>query len=58
MCDEFNKLVAEIYVCIVPDLFSPNHRALNSEKKRVAIAFYYPKVTGLQSMTANQFGVA
>ena len=57
-CDEFHKLVAEICVCIVPNLFSPNQKALNLEKKKVAIAFYYPKVTGSQNMTANQFGVA
>ena len=55
--DEFLHSVAEIYVCIVQNLFSPKHRALNPERK-VAIALYYPKVTGSQKMTVNSFGVA
>ena len=54
--DEFNTLVQEISAYIVPNLLSPNHKALTPEKK-VAITLYYLTDTGSQIMTATTFGV-
>ena len=54
--DEVNTLVQEISPYIVPNLLSPNHKALTHEKK-VASTLYYLKDTGSQIMTATTFGV-
>ena len=47
----------ELQPYISPSLFSPNHQALNADKK-LALTLYYLKDTGFLIMTANYFGVA
>ena len=52
----FEALAAELRPYISPNPLSPNHKALNAEKK-VAITFNYLKDTAF-GMIANSFGVA
>ena len=54
---DFEALVAELRPYISPNPLSPNHRALNAEKK-VAITLYYLKDTASIGMIANNSGVA
>ena len=54
---DFEALVAELRPYISPNPLSPNHRALDAEKK-VAITLYYLKDTASIGMIANSFGVA
>ena len=54
---DFEALVAELRPYISPNPLSPNHRALNAEKK-VTITLYYLKDTSSIAMIANSFGVA
>ena len=54
---DFEALVAELRPHISPNPLSPNHTALNAEKK-LAITFYYSKDTASIGMAVNSFGVA
>ena len=54
---DFEALVAELRPYISPNPLSPNHRALNVEKK-VAITLYYLKGTASIGVVINSFGVA
>ena len=50
-------LADEMRPHIAPNLDSPNHRALSTEKK-LAITLYYLKDMGSLDMAANTFGIA
>ena len=54
---DFEALVADLRPYISPNPLSPNHRALNAEKK-VAITLYYLKDTVSVGIVVNSFGVA
>ena len=54
---EFEALVAELRPYISPNPLSPNHRALNAEKK-VVITLSYLKDTASIVMVVNSLGVA
>ena len=53
----FLDLVSHLRPYISPNPNSPNGRVLCADKK-VAITWYYLKVCGTLSMTANSFGIA
>ena len=55
--NQFFDLTKELQPYISPSLLSPNHRALNTDKK-LALTLYYLKDTGSLIMTAHNFGVA
>ena len=55
--NQFFNLTNELQPYISPSLLSPNHRALNADKK-LALTLYYLKDTGSLIITANNFGVA
>ena len=55
--NQFFDLTKELQPYISPILLSPNHRALNTDKK-LALTLYYLKDTGSLIMTAHNFGVA
>ena len=54
---DFEALVAELRPYISPNPLSPDHRALNAERK-VAITLYYLKHSASIGMVVNSFGVA
>ena len=55
--NQFFDLTKDLQPYISPILLSPNHRALNTDKK-LALTLYYLKDTGSLIMTAHNFGVA
>ena len=54
---DFEALVTELRPYISPNPLSPNHRALNAEKK-VVITLYYLKDTASIGIAVNSFGLA
>ena len=55
--NQFFNLTNELQLYISPSLLSPNHCAVNTDKK-LALTLYYLKDTGSLIITANNFGVA